>query len=68
MRRNTKLKISIIRIFSGLYSPDIIHHSSGTGLSLAISDAIISSMGGSISCDGKVEKGVEFKIKLLVQK
>ena len=56
------------RIFTGLYSPDIIHHSSGTGLSLAISDAIVSSMGGNISCDGKVEKGAEFKIKLMVQK
>lgn len=52
------------KIFDGLYSPDILHHRQGTGLSLAIAKEIIEEHGGSICCRNRKGKGAVFEISL----
>lgn len=52
------------KIFDGLYSPDILHHRQGTGLSLAIAKEIIEEHGGSICCRNREGKGAAFEISL----
>ena len=52
------------KIFDGLYSPDILHHRQGTGLSLAIAKEIIEEHGGNICCRNREGKGAAFEISL----
>lgn len=50
--------------FSGLFTTDILHHTDGIGLSLAISKEVIELHGGSITCSNRREGGALFEIIL----
>ena len=52
------------RVFDGLFTPDLLHHRQGTGLSLAIAKEIIEEHGGQISCRNREEGGTLFEITL----
>ena len=52
------------RVFDGLFTPDLLHHRQGTGLSLAIAKEIIEEHGGQISCRNKEGSGTLFEITL----
>lgn len=52
------------RVFDGLFTPDLLHHRQGTGLSLAIAKEIIEEHGGRISCRNREECGTLFEITL----
>lgn len=56
------------RVFDGLFTPDLLHHRQGTGLSLAIAKEIIEEHGGQISCRNREEGGTLFEITLNDQK
>jgi len=45
------------KIFQGLYTPNVLNHSSGIGLGLAISEEIIKNLGGDIECDNSIKHG-----------
>lgn len=53
------------KIFQSLYSPDVLHHSSGIGLSLAIVEAIVGLLGGNIFCEEAISGGAKFTIKMV---
>jgi signal transduction histidine kinase len=58
----------IATLFDGLNVPDIKHHSSEQGLSLAIAHGLISAMGGDLSVESRPGCGSEFRVTLpLVQ-
>jgi signal transduction histidine kinase len=52
------------RIFEGLAVPDIAHHVSGSGLSLAIARAIVRGHGGAMTVENRPGGGAEFCIRL----
>lgn len=52
------------RVFDGLFSPDLLHHRQGTGLSLAIAKEIIEEHGGRISCRNREGGGTLFEITI----
>lgn len=51
-------------LFTGFSECDIMHHSQGTGLSLAIAQRIVHQHGGSIEVDSDINQGTTFKLTL----
>lgn len=50
------------RVFNGLFSPDLLHHHQGTGLSLAIAKEIVEEHGGRIICKNRESGGILFEV------
>ena len=50
------------RVFDGLFSPDLLHHHRGTGLSLAIAKEIVEEHGGRIICKRSESGGTLFEV------
>ena len=52
------------KLFDGLFSPNLMQHQRGTGVSLAISFAIIQEHGGTLSWENGPDRGAIFKIEV----
>ncbi len=55
-------------VFDGLFSPDLLHHHQGTGLSLAIAKEIVEEHGGRITCRNREKGGTLYEITIKDQK